>query len=210
MKIAWKRARNNHREALLETHTREKVDRSICLTTFNMPSYHIKKIITKNWRILNSNGLDLECHFFSFKKSASIRNILVHIRPSGTGRGERPSLTTMGLPPVTGHYTCGGCKACPLTTNSRRIEVGLPTPWEQQNHTTCNSSNVIYFIKCPCDLLYVGMTTRRVKIRILEQMSNIRCGRLTMKLTTHFIEMQHSENDLKWTVLDKPYIPPNN
>ncbi|XP_078505572.1 uncharacterized protein LOC144763652 [Lissotriton helveticus] len=46
------------------------------------------------------------------------------------------------------------------------------------------------------------MTTKKVSKRIVDHRSNIRCKRATTKMTTHFIEKQHTPNDKKWVVLE--------
>ena len=44
----------------------------------------------------------------------------------------------------------------------------------------------MYLITCPCGLQYVGMTTRKIKLRISEHRSTIRCHKMSTKLMTHF------------------------
>ena len=46
------------------------------------------------------------------------------------------------------------------------------------------------------------MTTRKVKIRVGEHRSNIRCKKSNTRLLTHFQENNHTSNDLRWTVLE--------
>ena len=47
------------------------------------------------------------------------------------------------------------------------------------------------------------MTNRMVKIRIQEHCSSIRCKRSNTKLTSHFIEKQHTAQDICWTVIEQ-------
>lgn len=47
------------------------------------------------------------------------------------------------------------------------------------------------------------MTTRKVKTRMLEHKSTIRCGKQINRLTTHFLEAGHDATDFRWVVLDK-------
>ena len=124
----------------------------------------------------------------------------MHTRPSHEAAVPR---TLWDLPPVKGHFPCGNCAACPFTTKSQVLQLGLKNPWVQRSFTNCNSMRVIYLITCPCGLRYVGMTERKVKIRILEHRSNIRCQRKTTKMSTHFVTARHSPDDLQWTVLEQ-------
>ena len=95
------------------------------------------------------------------------------------------------------------CAVCSLTKPSKSIDLGLSRPWEQRTQSNCNSTNVIYMIQCPCKLLYIGMTTRKVKLRISEHRSNIRCGQASTKMASHFINCGHSADDLFWSVIEK-------
>lgn len=47
-------------------------------------------------------------------------------------------------------------------------------PTEVKEQYTCNSSNVIYALKCPCGKMYIGQTSRMTKIRLNEHRSAIR------------------------------------
>ncbi|KAJ1213591.1 hypothetical protein NDU88_001225 [Pleurodeles waltl] len=56
---AYKRARNNHRDALLAPVLREPGNRLTCVSTFTPLSNSIKKLITKRWNILQSGGIQI-------------------------------------------------------------------------------------------------------------------------------------------------------
>ena len=198
---AQKRARNNNREALLDAPIRQKEDQPlVCVTTHNIATNRVKRIVNRNWRILNSGGLNVEKPIFSNKRSTTLRDLLVHTRPKGEAMVPR---TLWDLPPVAGHFPCGNCAACPYTSKSQRLDLGLRNPWVQKSFTNCNSMRVIYMITCPCNLRYIGMTERKVKVRILEHRSNIRCLRKTTKMCTHFTTKHHSPDDVRWTVLEQ-------
>ena len=47
------------------------------------------------------------------------------------------------------------------------------------------------------------MTSRKIKLRIAEHCSTIRCKKTNTKLTTHFAEMNHTPNDLTWVVNER-------
>ena len=47
------------------------------------------------------------------------------------------------------------------------------------------------------------MTTRKVRIRISEHRSTFRCRKDNTRLTRHYLEKGHSENDLKWAIIEK-------
>lgn len=110
--------------------------------------------------------------------------------------------TLWGLPPVEGHFPCGNCSVCPQTRHTKEVDLGLTRPWRQHHHTNCNTNNCIYVIECPCHKRYVGMTTRSVKLRICEHKSTIRCRKTLTKFQNHYLELNHSAENLEWTVID--------
>ena len=46
------------------------------------------------------------------------------------------------------------------------------------------------------------MTTRAVKLRIMEHRSTIRCGRSATRLTNHYLDKKHTADQLEWTILE--------
>lgn len=206
VRTSMKRAANNHREALLEPPVvKPPLDRLVCVTTYNTSSSKIQKMIRKRWRILNSSGETIPLPLFSFKRGNNLRDSLVHTRP----RQEvcEPPQTLWGLPPVRGHHPCGNCSVCPLTSKTLEVDIGTSRPWQLKHHTNCNSEKVIYQITCPCGLRYIGMTARKIKLRVQEHMSTMRRRKQATRLTTHFLDKRHSPDELRWLVLEQPYIP---
>lgn len=63
---------------------------------------------------------------------------------------------------------------------------------------TYNTNNVIYLLKCPCGLAYVGKTSRALKIRISEHRSNIRNKETKSPMAIHFTEARHNVSALKY------------
>lgn len=201
----FKRARNQPREVLVEDNPR--VDKAIpltCVTTYSVASNTVKKAINKHWRILTSNKRTWEKPLFSFKKGRSLRDCLVHTRPINRPITNTPSVTdAWGLPNVVGHFPCANCCVCHLTTHTKVLDLEPGKNWTQRTLTNCNSTDVVYLITCPCGLRYVGMTTRKVKQRICEHRSNIRCRKVTTRLSEHFLEKNHTTNDLRWTIIEQ-------
>ncbi|OCT73586.1 hypothetical protein XELAEV_18036565mg [Xenopus laevis] len=74
------------------------------------------------------------------------------------------------------------------------------------DYATCESKGVIYMLKCPCGLVYVGQTMRNVKTRIKEHKGDIRNYKPGSQTDTtvarHFNEAKHSHGQLKWVVLE--------
>jgi len=58
--------------------------------------------------------------------------------------------------------------------------------------------NVIYLLKCPCGFAYVGKTTRPLKIRISEHISNIRNHDIKSLVAVHFSQASHNVSSLRY------------
>ncbi|OCU02097.1 hypothetical protein XELAEV_18007857mg [Xenopus laevis] len=77
-------------------------------------------------------------------------------------------------------------------------------------HFSCNSTGVVYMLKCPCGLPYVGQTSRSIKVRLNEhkkkeektkqEEKNERFSELFAK---HFFHNKHMVSQLRWTVLEQ-------
>ncbi|OCT70349.1 hypothetical protein XELAEV_18037266mg [Xenopus laevis] len=66
-------------------------------------------------------------------------------------------------------YPCMGCNCCSYIIKGSKInhpkkgyEINLNV------YATCKSTHVVYLLKCPCGLGYMGHTSRAVKLRIQE------------------------------------------
>lgn len=206
VKRSYKRAANNNREALLEPPVvKPPLDRLTFVSTFCAMTNEIQKSVRKHWRILNCCTDKIPPPLFSLKRGYSLRDQLVHMRP----RNEEPRAvgTLWDMPAIQGHFPCGSCSVCHQTKHTENIDIGTTKPWRQLSFTNCNSTNLIYLIICPCNKSYVGMTTRKLKIRISEHKSNFRCKKTVTRLMKHFVDANHKPDEFSWTVLEKPYIP---
>ena len=56
---------------------------------------------------------------------------------------------------------------------------------------TCASTHIIYMLRCPCGLAYIGKTTRKLKTRISEHKSSIRRNDREYPVAVHFNDMKH-------------------
>ena len=202
---ARKRALYTPREVLLSSQKKPERDEIVCVTTYGPYSNDMKKIIHRKWNILTSNTLNFERPLFSFKKGKSIKDILVHsgTKPRMAIHPPRDIRSMLNLAPIKGHFPCGHCSVCCLTERTKEVNLGLFSPWVLQSHTNCDSTHVIYMFRCPCQLMYIGMTTRKAKVRLNEHRSTFRCKKTNTKLTRHYLEMGHTENDIRWVIIDK-------
>ncbi len=64
--------------------------------------------------------------------------------------------------------------------------------------------NVIYLIRCPCGLAYVGKTSRPLRTRISEHHSNIRTGDMRCPIASHCRQVGHNVSVLQYIGIEKP------
>ncbi|XP_069476308.1 kyphoscoliosis peptidase-like [Ambystoma mexicanum] len=95
--------------------------------------------------------------------------------------------------------------ACQFTKTTK-VSTHKEISWTLQDHTNCNTKQVIYTIECPCGLLYVGKTMRAVKTRIGEHRSCIKNKVPDKPLVEHYVKKNHTNMDIKWCVLQKVNI----
>ncbi|CAJ0953560.1 unnamed protein product [Ranitomeya imitator] len=103
-----------------------------------------------------------------------------------------------------GTFTCLGCLQCNNVLKGHQIfhpQTGKPIP--MRGYYTCESTHVVYLIKCPCRLAYVSETTQMVRDRISQHKSNIRCKRTYLPLPYHFHEKGHNISQLRFQVLEQ-------
>ncbi|CAH2249674.1 Hypothetical predicted protein, partial [Pelobates cultripes] len=64
-------------------------------------------------------------------------------------------------------YGCGTCLACRNTKSSKRhlttMKEYINKEFTIRDQLTCFSKGVIYVLKCPCNLLYIGRTHTEYK-----------------------------------------------
>ncbi|OCT84599.1 hypothetical protein XELAEV_18022752mg [Xenopus laevis] len=74
------------------------------------------------------------------------------------------------------------------------------------SYATCETGHVVYMLKCPCGIVYVGQTIRKVKERIKEHKGDIRNFKKETNTDTpvsrHFYTNKHHVSQLKWLVLE--------
>lgn len=83
----------------------------------------------------------------------------------------------------SGFHFCTRYKACKITRRpgtSKKVSqfqsVVTKEKFTIKPLITCSSDNITYVLECPCSLQYVGRTTRQLKTRINEHLTNIKKG----------------------------------
>ena len=104
------------------------------------------------------------------------------------------------------------CKYCNMLDTSGRLNNHVTnTPHSTKYNVTCNSSNLIYCIKCKtCNIQYVGQTKRKIKDRMREHMYHTTKGIYNSDVPYHFNSDKHCGiDDMKVYILDFIYEHPD-
>ncbi|CAJ0946807.1 unnamed protein product [Ranitomeya imitator] len=121
---------------------------------------------------------------FSYRRGKNIKDYVVK---SDIGPFKNPCQTTItGVSQKGFHYQTPGHKEYTI-----------------KQFLTCNSDHVICLLECPCKLWYVGETTCELKVRMNNHRHSIRKKRLDLPVSKHFVELKHTEKDLKFRIIDK-------
>lgn len=204
--LAFKKTRS---ELLKKSVKKQKQFSVTCITQYSSHSNSIRSIFKKHWHILQSDPT-LSAMFqhpplFVNRRGKNLRDQLVHadFKPTAT-RGQ-----TLLSPLPNGNYRCGNCAQCNNTTKTKSF---------QHPHTgksisiksiiTCASTHVVYLLKCPCGLAYVGKTTRKLKQRISEHKSSIRRNDRDYPVAVHFNDAQHDVCTLRFCGIEQVPPPP--
>ena len=200
LKHAYFKTCNLNRSSLLTPKPKQPVEeRMIVSLTFNRTYHQVKEIILKHWHILKKIPRCSPKPLFAFKRSKNLKDILVKSRLDTT-----PALhNTVDKKIPLGFYPSLNCTACryAIKTNCFQNAAGDRT-FYIKDYVNCNSKGIVYLIQCvKCNLKYVGISTRPVKI--LEHFSYIRTNKPSAPLTSHWSGSQHSLSDLRCCVIEK-------
>ncbi|CAJ0965705.1 unnamed protein product [Ranitomeya imitator] len=125
-------------------------------------------------------------------------NIKDHLVRADVGPSNRGPVQRVLTSPRNGTFPCLSCHQCSNVLRGDSFthpRSGKRFPIRGQ--FTCNSSFVVYLIKCPCGLGYVGETTQHIRDRISKHKSTIRCGRTLLPIPAHFLQNNHNVTQLR-------------
>lgn len=202
---AIERARLTDRKSLLLKRRKRANSSRICFSTeFNPVAGQIKNIVLKHWPILQSDPLlkdfTSEPPRISFRRSRNIKDKLVH------SVVKSPTAQPSWLPtPPSGFYRCGHCVHC---SNSHDTKVfhhpRSGKEFKINGFINCNTTHVIYMIKCVCSKIYIGQTKRALKVRIAEHKTAIRVKNMDYAIARHYAAANHGTvSSLKFCGIEK-------
>lgn len=169
----------------------------------------IAQTLKKHWNILGKAYPDIEEFstppLMCYKRDKNIRDHLVRADIGSLQHSTRQSFLAT---PRKGTFPCLGCAHCSSVSKGEYFthpHTGKRYPIN--GFYTCNSNFVVYIIRCPCGLLYVGETTQRVKDRISKHKSTIRCENLLLPIPAHFKSAKQSIAQLRFQVVEQVPLP---
>ncbi|XP_041447426.1 uncharacterized protein LOC121403682 [Xenopus laevis] len=171
----------------------------------------IHHVIYKHWPLLRTAYPDIpefqEPPLLSYKRPRNLRDRLVQA-DLGTQRVN----TQRVLAPLTnGMFPCGRCNQCSSVIRTNVFtHPHTGKKFELRGHFTCDTEYVVYMLKCPCGLAYVGETVQPIRDRISQHKSTIRKEVLKLPVPAHFHSARHSMATLRFLVLESIAPPRGN
>lgn len=134
----------------------------VCTVQYSPICSDIKKIINKHWYIFKSDpplsDIFEKTPRFVYKLYPNTGDHLVR---ADVSLPERP---THFLSISSGNYSGGRCAQCNFTIKTNVFShPHSGREFKIKGVITCTTKNVIYMIKCPCGLAYIGKTQRALK-----------------------------------------------
>lgn len=195
----------DQKEALVRKTLKPTNTRISCIIQYSALSNEFANIVRRHWHILNSDPVMRHCckdpPRIVFKRAPNVRQMIVRA-DQGSDRSDNP----FSVP--EGNYRCGQCAQCNFTTKCQFFSH--PHSGKQlkiKGVISCNTKNVIYMIKCPCGLAYIGKTRRCLKTRIAEHRSNIRLNDQRNPIAVHFNALKHNLATLRYIGIEQVKVP---
>ncbi|XP_073721933.1 uncharacterized protein [Misgurnus anguillicaudatus] len=181
------------------------VDRRLnCYIQYSPVSMSIQKVLLKHWHIVESDPNLKKCFEkpprVVYKKTPNLRNIWVRadLKP--------PSHFLDKIP--DGNYRCGNCQQCNFTYKTLTFtHPHTGKIFKIRGTISCKTANVIYLLRCPCGLCYIGKTSRPLKTRISEHRCAIRHRDPKSPVAQHFTDLRHSVSTLQYIGIEQVKYP---
>lgn len=160
-------------------------------TQYSSLSYKIKRIINKNWGILDGDPslrqVFSERPLFSFRRAPTLKDRLMK---SYFPASKPPPY----FPKPKGTYRCGSCNHCEnISRQSAFLDVFSEKVYYCKHFANCNTTHVVYRLECGCGCFYIGRTKRRLRDRLAEHKYAIRTQNPSYPMAVHFREAGHTD-----------------
>ncbi|OCT58528.1 hypothetical protein XELAEV_18002091mg [Xenopus laevis] len=157
---------------------RDNDSKLVFVSNFSTASESVSKIIHKHWHLLTSCFTNIPAFaqppLMAYKRAKSLRDNLVRddIGP---------------LKQKSTRFLCN-----PKLFSNVFYHPHSGKKYNIREYYTCDFSYEIYSIKCPCELIYIGETTQKIKDRISKHKSTIRKQLTALPVPAHFQEAKHT------------------
>ncbi|CAJ0934810.1 unnamed protein product [Ranitomeya imitator] len=177
IKKGRKKACRARREDLLRIKEKPPSDNTVrFISTYSDKCWIMKQALEKYWPMLKMDKtLSKYLHdqpSITYRRAKNLKDILVHSYHSG----QTPERVFGSKGPKWGFFPCNDCIACP-SPNMLRANEFLSSDGNHTfaitQHISCNSFGVVYYATCPCKKIYIGLTSRPLKIRVREHYRDI-------------------------------------
>lgn len=195
---------------LMRKKKSEEFFHGVCHRLFSSLACH-KINFKKQWHILKSDP-ELAQTFkdlppFVNKRGKNMKDLLVHtdcIQHQSTGSIQQTLLS----PLLNGKYRCGNCGQCNNTYKTNFFPHTHTNKMFRVNSViTCASTQVVYTLRCPCGLMYVGKTTRKLKQHIGEHKNGIHWNDRDYPAAVHFNFEKRDTSTLGFCGVEKISLP---
>lgn len=188
----------------------KKDDKRIaCITTYHPIMPLVQKAIRKNWGMLRDSYPQIDVFqnppLTCYKRFPNLRDKIVR---ADIGSLCKTPWQTFLQTQRQGTFPCLSCGHCSSIIRGDSIshpQTGQKYP--VRGYYTCESSFVVYLLKCPCGLAYVGETAQRVQDRLTKHKSTIRCRNLMLPLPSHFDKAGHNISQLRYQIIEHVLMP---
>ncbi|XP_077145116.1 uncharacterized protein LOC143807448 [Ranitomeya variabilis] len=148
--------------------TRQNKDRIPFVHSFHPYAYILHRKIRQHWHLLATAHPNIrefrEPFLPCFRRARNIRDTLIR---ADMGAGKNHSKQRFLQNPKYGTFPCLHCNQCSnVLRGSSFNHPHSGKSFPIKHYYTCDSTHVVYLIKCPCGVLYVGETTQRIHERI--------------------------------------------
>lgn len=200
------KVRQVQRSDLLKPRTRDMSIQGLALvSTYSPISGSVKEVVSKYWHILESDSQIASAflipprHFY--KRSSNLCDFLVK-----SDLPKRPTHFLSQIP--SGNFPCHNCVHCySMIKGNKFTHPKTNVDIKVRGTITCNTKYVVYLLKCPCNLYYVGKTKRELKTRICEHKCSIRNHDDKSSVARHFNSHNHSLSDLHYMGIELVNMP---
>lgn len=193
-----------------------KNEQKLLMITKFRPGYdQMEKTVKMNWSLTQRSKMTRKLYDFKVikvnRKAKSIKDFLVRSKldyhpntdspPGSTRRNKHENRNKEGRRTLCNK----NCRVCPLLIRTGKMKSrNQKHKFTTKFNVNCQSSNLIYCIKCKCcKKEYVGQTKRTIKERINEHITSVKQAYKKTEVSRHFCGTGHNGiDDMEVHILD--------